>query len=32
MLLTVRDAGGAVVRRLTGPATAGLHRVAWDLR
>ena len=33
VVLTVRDAAtGAVVRRLRGPATAGLHRVAWDLR
>jgi photosystem II stability/assembly factor-like uncharacterized protein len=31
-LLTVRDADGAVVRRLRGPATAGFHRLAWDLR
>ncbi len=32
VLLTVRDAAGEVVRRLTGPTTAGVHRVAWDLR
>jgi photosystem II stability/assembly factor-like uncharacterized protein len=32
ILLTVRDAGGNVVRRLTGPAKSGFHRVAWDLR
>ena len=32
VLLTVRDADGNVVRRLEGPTTAGLHRVAWDLR
>ena len=32
ILLTVRDASGAVVRRLTGPVEAGFHRVAWDLR
>jgi photosystem II stability/assembly factor-like uncharacterized protein len=32
ILLTVRDESGQVVRRLTGPARAGLHRVAWDLR
>jgi photosystem II stability/assembly factor-like uncharacterized protein len=31
MLLTVRDAQGEVVRRLTGPVSAGFHRVAWDL-
>jgi photosystem II stability/assembly factor-like uncharacterized protein len=30
--LTVRDAGGDVVRRVEGPATKGFHRVAWDLR
>ena len=28
----MRDAGGSVVRRLTGPGEAGFHRVAWDLR
>jgi photosystem II stability/assembly factor-like uncharacterized protein len=32
VLLTVTDADGNVVRRLTGPATAGFHRVAWDVR
>jgi hypothetical protein len=32
ILLTVRDASGAVVRRLTGPVGGGFHRVAWDLR
>ena len=32
ILITVRDAAGAVVRRLEGPAAAGLQRVAWDLR
>lgn len=32
VLLTVRDAGGTVVRRLPVPAARGLHRVAWDLR
>jgi photosystem II stability/assembly factor-like uncharacterized protein len=32
MVLTVRDAAGAVVRRLGGPAGPGFHRVAWDLR
>jgi photosystem II stability/assembly factor-like uncharacterized protein len=30
--LTITDADGRVVRRLTGPAGAGLHRVQWDLR
>ena len=32
VLLTVQDEDGTVVRRLTGPVTAGFHRVAWDLR
>jgi hypothetical protein len=32
ILLTVTDLEGNVVRRLTGPATAGFHRVSWDLR
>jgi len=32
ILLTVRDAEGHVVRRLSGPVEAGFHRVAWDLR
>ncbi len=32
MLVTVTDAGGQVVRTLTGPVTQGIHRVAWDLR
>jgi hypothetical protein len=31
MLLTVRDAGGEVVRIIEGPTKAGFHRVAWDL-
>ncbi|MBP1612161.1 MAG: hypothetical protein H6Q01_824 [Acidobacteria bacterium] len=31
-MLTVKDEAGRVVRRLTGPVTAGMHRVAWDLR
>lgn len=31
-VLTVRDAAGELVRRLTGPAGKGFHRVAWDLR
>ena len=30
--LLVRDSDGRPVRRVTGPAIAGLHRVAWDLR
>jgi photosystem II stability/assembly factor-like uncharacterized protein len=32
MLLTVTDPDGNILRRLTGPVTAGIHRVAWDLR
>ena len=32
IVLTVRDSKGDVVRRVSGPATAGFHRVAWDLR
>lgn len=32
ILLTVSDADGKVVRTLTGPVTAGIHRVSWDLR
>jgi len=32
ILLTVTDEEGYVVRRLTGPISAGIHRVTWDLR
>jgi photosystem II stability/assembly factor-like uncharacterized protein len=32
MLLTVSDQDGRVVRRLTGPVTAGVQRVTWNLR
>jgi hypothetical protein len=32
IILTVADASGRVVRRLTGPVTAGMQRVTWDLR
>jgi photosystem II stability/assembly factor-like uncharacterized protein len=32
LILSIRDAGGQVVRRLSGPTSAGLHRVSWDLR
>ncbi|MCW3054254.1 MAG: hypothetical protein JWN14_3424, partial [Chthonomonadales bacterium] len=32
ILLTVTDLSGNVVRRLTGPASAGTQRVGWDLR
>ena len=32
VLLQISDASGDAVRRLEGPARAGLHRVTWDLR
>lgn len=32
ILLTVYDAFGEPIRTLTGPTTAGIHRVSWDLR
>jgi hypothetical protein len=32
ILLTITDAEGNVVRRLTGPTAAGLQHVVWDLR
>ena len=32
VVLTVRDADGNVVQRVTGPRGKGLHRVAWNLR
>ena len=32
VVLTVRDSNGAIIRKLEGPAEAGFHRVAWDLR
>ncbi len=32
VVLTVRDGDGNVIRRLTGPTSAGFHRLAWDLR
>jgi photosystem II stability/assembly factor-like uncharacterized protein len=32
IVLTVRDAEGRVVRHVEGPASAGFHRVSWDLR
>ncbi len=32
VVLTVKDADGHVVRRLSGPVKAGIQRVAWDLR
>lgn len=31
VVLTVRDSDGNVVRRIEGPAKAGMHRVDWDL-
>ncbi|MCX6549525.1 MAG: glycosyl hydrolase, partial [Acidobacteria bacterium] len=31
-IVTVTDQAGQVVRRLTGPVSQGMHRVAWDLR
>ena len=32
VILTVKNAAGQVVRRLSAPASSGLHRVTWDLR
>ena len=32
VVLTIRDSQGNVIRKLEGPAKAGFHRVAWDLR
>jgi hypothetical protein len=32
IIFTVTDPNGQVVRRLTGPITAGMQRVSWDLR
>ena len=32
VVLTIKDADGQVVRRLSGPTKSGFHRVAWDLR
>ena len=32
VVLTVINANGEVIRKLEGPAKAGFHRVAWDLR
>jgi len=32
MVFTVTNTAGEVVRRVTGPAGKGFHRVAWDLR
>lgn len=30
--ITIADESGETVRRLTGPVTAGMHRLAWDLK
>jgi hypothetical protein len=32
IIFTITDSAGKVVRRITGPTTAGLQRVTWDLR
>lgn len=32
IIFTITDSSGRVVRRLTGPVTAGMQRVSWDLR
>ena len=32
VVLTVRNSDGVVVRQLNAPSSAGLHRLAWDLR
>jgi photosystem II stability/assembly factor-like uncharacterized protein len=32
IMLAITDAKGEPVRQMTGPTTAGLHRVVWDLR
>jgi photosystem II stability/assembly factor-like uncharacterized protein len=32
IVVAVTDAEGKMIRRINGPATAGLHRVHWDLR
>lgn len=32
LLFTISDSTGRTLRRLTAPAKAGLHRIAWDLR
>jgi photosystem II stability/assembly factor-like uncharacterized protein len=32
VIVTVSDASGHAVRRLTGSSDAGIHRVSWDLR
>jgi photosystem II stability/assembly factor-like uncharacterized protein len=32
IVLTIMDQAGQIVRRISGTATKGIHRVAWDLR
>ncbi len=32
VIFTIRNASDDVVRRVTGPVTAGTHRITWDLR
>ena len=32
IVLTIFDANGKVVRRITGPTSKGFHRISWDLR
>jgi photosystem II stability/assembly factor-like uncharacterized protein len=32
VIFTITDSSGRVVRRLTGPTSAGMQRVSWDLR
>jgi photosystem II stability/assembly factor-like uncharacterized protein len=32
VIFTISDSSGRVVRRLTGPVTAGMQRISWDLR
>src|SRR5262249_39610312 len=32
VVMVVTDSSGRVIRRVSAPATSGIHRVAWDLR
>ena len=32
VFVVIRDSDGEIVRRIAAPKTAGIHRVAWDLR
>jgi len=32
VVLVIRDSNGELIRKIEGPAKAGFHRVAWDLR